>query len=174
MRKEFGGKKFITMTHKSRLQTSPGTLRVGKIVLPEKGGKMCLDTREEMAERKWGWHIQGKPGILHWNLLLWQLRPPLYKLTFFFCWNIIDLQYCISFRGIAKWLNYTDVCIYLYSFSLLFHDYLLWDIEYGSLCYTVNPVDHFIYGSVHLLIQYSQFILPPAPQINFLIEVEHK
>ena len=174
MRKEFGRKKFITMTHKSRLQASPGPLDLEKLFCLRKGGK-CVWT----LERRW----QRGSGVGAFRasqascIGICSCGPSLCKLTFFFCWNIIDLQYCISFRGTAKWLNYTYVCLYLYSFSLLFHVYLLWDIEYSSLCYIVNPVDYFIYGNLYLmweLIQYSQFILPPAPQINFLIEVEHK
>ena len=47
---------------------------------------------------------------------------------FFFFWSIVDLQYCISFMGTAKWFSYS-----------LFHDSLLPDIEYSFLCYTVNP-----------------------------------
>ena len=31
-------------------------------------------------------------------------------------WSIIDLQYCVSFRCIAKWSSYTYICRYLFFF----------------------------------------------------------
>ena len=31
------------------------------------------------------------------------------------------------------------IYVYIYSFSYFFHDALLQDIEYSSLCYTVRP-----------------------------------
>lgn len=64
----------------------------------------------------------------------------------------------------------SDIYIYiLYVFMLSFlkilsHYRLLQDAQYSSLWYTVNPCSLFIYGSVHLLIPYSQYI-PPQPQL---------
>ena len=55
----------------------------------------------------------------------------------FFNWNIIDLQYCVSFRCTAKWFSYTDICIHF--FQILFHYRSLQDTEYSSLCSTVGP-----------------------------------
>ena len=56
------------------------------------------------------------------------------NLIFILYWNIVYLQYCISFRYTAKWFSY--ICIL---FLVLFHYRLLQDTEYSSLCYTVGP-----------------------------------
>ena len=63
--------------------------------------------------------------------LMWWIKM---VTPFFFSWTIIDLQYCVSFRCTAKRFSY------VYNlFQILFHYRLLQDIEYSSLCYTVNP-----------------------------------
>ena len=51
-------------------------------------------------------------------------------------------------------------------FSVLFHDSLLQNIAYSSLCYTVNLFVYLFYmrGFVHLLIPYSQFNSFPSPE----------
>ena len=51
-------------------------------------------------------------------------------------------------------------------FSVLFHDSLLQNIAYSSLCYTVNVFVYLFYmhGFVHLLIPYSQFNSFPTPE----------
>lgn len=36
-----------------------------------------------------------------------------------FYWSIVDLQWCVSFRGIAKWINYTSTHIHSYPFFLI-------------------------------------------------------
>ena len=56
-----------------------------------------------------------------------------------FGWNV-DLQYCVHFHCIAKWLSYP----YIYSFFICFPLWLSQDIEYSSLCYTVGPCFLFI------------------------------
>ena len=38
---------------------------------------------------------------------------------FSFCWSLIDLQCCVSFRCIAKWVSYTY--IYFFFFKILIH-----------------------------------------------------
>ena len=35
-------------------------------------------------------------------------------------WHIVDLQCCVNFCSTAKWLNYTYICSFLYSFPLWF------------------------------------------------------
>ena len=58
----------------------------------------------------------------------------------YFCWSIVDLQYCFSFSCTAKWFSYTYIYVHIYIlFSIFFHYSLLEDIDYSSLCYTVNP-----------------------------------
>ena len=53
---------------------------------------------------------------------------------------MVDLQCCVNFCCIAKWFSCTSICVYVYIlFHMLFHYDLPWDIEYGSLCYTVKP-----------------------------------
>ena len=43
------------------------------------------------------------------------------------------------------------MCVYIFFFSILFHYMLLQNIEYSSLCYTVNPchLSVFVYGKPH-------------------------
>ena len=55
----------------------------------------------------------------------------------FFNWSIVDVQCCVSFRCTAKWFSY--IYIHIFLFQILFHYRLLQDIEYSSLCYTVEP-----------------------------------
>ena len=43
---------------------------------------------------------------------------PLSFQTFFFNWDIVDLQCCVSFRCIARWISYTHK--YIYSFLRFF------------------------------------------------------
>ena len=55
---------------------------------------------------------------------------------------IVDLQCCVGFRCITKWLSYT--CTYTDSFSDSFPYRLLQSLELGSLCYTVGSYWLFI------------------------------
>ena len=78
----------------------------------------------------------------HWYLNMVPIRA-WFILTFgflllFYYWSIIDLQYRVSFRCTAKWFTYTYTYIYIY-IQIIFHYRLLRDIEYCSLCYTINP-----------------------------------
>ena len=70
-------------------------------------------------------------SVLFFNLL--------FSLIYFFNfhWNIVDLQYQVSFRYTVKWFSY----IYTYIpilFKILFHNRLLKDTEYSFPCYTVG------------------------------------
>ena len=54
------------------------------------------------------------------------------KRILFFNWSMVDLQYCY-FQVYSKVIQ-----LYIYFFPILFPYRLLQDIEYSSLCYTVN------------------------------------
>ena len=63
--------------------------------------------------------------------------------------------------------------LYIYAFNsfflILFHYSLLYDIEYSSLYYTVNLCYlYFIFGSVHLLITYSN-LGHPFPLVTMFV-----
>ena len=66
---------------------------------------------------------------------MYMLRETCYFLFFysnhpnFLSWDMLDLQYCVSFR-----CQQSD-----FYFSVLFHYSLLQNIQYISLCYTVSP-----------------------------------
>ena len=120
-----------------------------------------------------------------------------------FCWNKVDLQWCVNFWCIEKWFNYIHICnwhththtyiykhahilyiqcVYIYKyvvdthiykhehiymyyvlhvcyFSYCFVLYLLKDIEFSPLCYTIGPcyyfVIYFIHSSLYLLMPNS-------------------
>ena len=61
----------------------------------------------------------------------------------FFFFNVVDLQWCVSFRCTAKWFRYiymcVCVCVYICSFSDSFPSWLLQNVEYSSLCCAVGP-----------------------------------
>ena len=66
--------------------------------------------------------------------------------------HIVDLQCCVSFKCTAQWFTHTHiyvcvcvcVCVYIYiyiyiiPFRILFPYSLLQNIEYSSLCHTVD------------------------------------
>ena len=68
----------------------------------------------------------------------------LFFFLFFFCFycNIVDLQWCVSFRYTEKWFSYTYTCIYF--FQILFPFRLLQIIGCHSLCCIVGPYLLFI------------------------------
>ena len=61
---------------------------------------------------------------------------------------IVDLQNCVSFRYTTQWFR-------VYIFQIIFHYWLLQNIEGSSLWYRVNPCCLFILCSFNLLIPYS-------------------
>ena len=63
----------------------------------------------------------------HWSFLL----------CFFFNWNTVDLQYCVSFRCIAQLFSF--MCISYMYYMFWFFNRLLQSIEYSSLRHTVGP-----------------------------------
>ena len=52
-------------------------------------------------------------------------------------WSIFDLQYCVTFCCIEKWLSY--IYIFFIICHILFNYGLSQDIGYSALCYTVGP-----------------------------------
>jgi len=74
-------------------------------------------------------------------------------------WHLVDLQCCVNFCCIAKWVHYTYICIL---FHILFHYGLSQNIEYSSVCYTVGPC-YSVYNSLHLRIPNSQSVPPSQP-----------
>ena len=82
----------------------------------------------------------------------------------FFYWTIVDLQYCVSFRCIAKWFRYIYVCVYIYFrfFSIIGYYKILNIIPCAILL-----LIYFMYSSLYLLIPYSQFV--PLPFGNHKI-----
>ena len=51
---------------------------------------------------------------------------------------LVDLQCCIS--DVAEWFNYTYIYTYIcILFHIIFHYGSSWDIDYSSLCCTVEP-----------------------------------
>ena len=50
-------------------------------------------------------------------------------------WSIVDLQCCVNFYCIVK--LFSSICTYV-PFHILFHYGLAQDIEYSSLCYTIE------------------------------------
>ena len=73
------------------------------------------------------------PLIAKWTLMLWHL---FWILIFFkiyiFYWSIVGLQ-CFRFTARSIQLYKTHII-----FEIIFHHRLLQDIDYNSLCYTVN------------------------------------
>ena len=61
----------------------------------------------------------------------------------FLNWSIIDSQYCVGFRCIAKWFSYIYnwiyiLNVYIFFFRFFFHYRLLQGIECSFLCYTIG------------------------------------
>jgi len=59
------------------------------------------------------------------------------------------------YSKVIKLYIYMCVYIYIYIFQIVFHYRLLQDIDYSSLCYTVNAYCFSILCIVVLLIPYS-------------------
>jgi len=51
----------------------------------------------------------------------------------FFNWSMVNLQHCVSFKYIAKWLSENN------PFQIIFHYTLSQNIEYNLLFYMVGP-----------------------------------
>ena len=65
------------------------------------------------------------------------LKILLFSKTGDFLLSIVDLQCCVSFSDLAQ--QFSFICIFLFSFSDIFHSRLLQDIEYSNLCHIVGP-----------------------------------
>ena len=88
---------------------------------------------------KWSFHFLK----FYWNVVDVQDYDNSWKI--FLDWSIVDLQCCVSI-----YVKNGRVCMYMYIrthtpththilFQILFHDDLLQDIKYSSLCYTEGP-----------------------------------
>ena len=79
----------------------------------------------------------------HLTVWLFCLLASLSYARIFFFFNVVDLQWCVSFRCTAKWFRYiymcVCVCVYICSFSDSFPSWLLQNVEYSSLCCAVGP-----------------------------------
>ena len=74
--------------------------------------------------------------MLWYSSLLWH-SVIIYSSFFFINWNTIDLQCHLSFRCIASdSIIHTHISIIL---LIIFLYWLLQNIEYSSLCYTLGP-----------------------------------
>ena len=62
------------------------------------------------------------------------------KFSCFLYWTIVDLPlvHYVSFKCAVKWFSYSHIHIYIFRFQIVFCYSLLQDVEYSSLCYTVN------------------------------------
>ena len=79
------------------------------------------------------WH-DFKGNLPRWFFFPAKIIPLLYYFSY---WSGVDLQCCVNLCCTTKWFSYTH--IYICSFYIFFYYSLLQDIEYNSLCYTVNP-----------------------------------
>ena len=101
------------------------------------GDLSCVCDLHHSSHQPWIFNPLGKARVRTWVLM--DISGVCYHCTMiempahsFLNWSIVDLQYCVSFSCIAKWLSYIF-------FQILFHK-LLQDIEYSSLCYTVKSL----------------------------------
>ena len=81
-------------------------------------------------------------------------------LVYLYCnWNIVDLQYYVSFWCTAKWFNYICVCVYIYthiySFSIM-------------VCYVILSTVPVLYSktlfihSTYILWTATSYSMPPS------------
>ena len=77
----------------------------------------------------------------------------------FFYWNIIYLQFCVSFRYIKKWISYTYP---LLNILFPYRSLQSYRKEFPVLYSRFSLVIYFIYKSVYMSVSIFQFILPPT------------
>ena len=84
----------------------------------------------------------------------WSFKYLLWTIFHFFNWNIVNLQWCISFRYTVIHIYvciYIHTCIYVYIFFLryFFLRGLMQNIEHSFLCYIVGT---FCLSILHMLV----------------------
>ena len=82
-----------------------------------------------------------------------------------FSWSISDLQCCVSFRCITKWLSYTYTCIPSFSDSFLIQFITEYWVEFSLLYSRSLLIIYIIHGILCILIPRPWFI--PTPCLPF-------
>ena len=83
------------------------------------------------------------------------------KSHYFFIWNLVHIQYCVSFRHTTKWYIYK-------TFWIIFPYGLLQNIDYSLLCYTVDLQEHpAYYISILYIVVYIKLLLHTLLYIFF-------
>ena len=120
-------------------------------------------------------HIPTIPQKLYikgWLLFLMFSNSIGQKLSFFlsfknnFYWDIVDLQCCVSFRCIAKWISFTDtyICSFLRLFSHIGH-YRVWSRDPCASSRFFSGI-YFMYRNVSVLPSLPVYLSPSLSPNN--------
>ena len=86
-----------------------------------------------------------------------------WRAIIFFIWNLVHIQYCVSFRHTTKWYIYK-------TFWIIFPYGLLQNIDYSLLCYTVDLQEHpAYYISILYIVVYIKLLLHTLLYIFFFL-----